>query len=161
MLFIFRHYQKSLYATVGMLLFFSFLLTTFMRVGDNTVAVNEKSRLIGTLYDGTNFTDLELKSVLSLVDSDQIEGEMHPLIRGIVLQFLVQDQIFESVYELYGSSLEKNFEDCHKKISKTKAYQDPNIKDLSIESIYKRLLPKAVESVEKMKKEGLIFSKSQ
>lgn len=155
MLFIFRHYQKSLYATVGMLLFFSFLLTTFMRVGDNTVAVNEKSRLIGTLYDGTNFTDLELKSVLSLVDSDQIEGEMHPLIRGIVLQFLVQDQIFESVYELYGSSLEKNFEDCHKKISKTKAYQDPNIKDLSIESIYKRLLPKAVESVEKMKKEGI------
>ncbi|MBM3194405.1 MAG: hypothetical protein FJZ60_01415, partial [Chlamydiae bacterium] len=155
MLFIFRHYQKSLYATVGILLFLSFLLTTFMRIGDKTVAVQETSKEIGTLFDGTAFQDLELKSVLALVDSDQAEGEMHPLLRGIVLQFLVQDHIFESVYNLYGSIVEKNLEECHRKISRTKSYQDPYITDLNIESIYKRLLPKAVESVEKLKKEDL------
>jgi hypothetical protein len=155
MLFIFRHYQKSLYAIVGILLFFSFLLTTFMRIGDKTVAVQETSKEIGTLFDGTAFKDLELKSVLALVDSDQAEGEMHPLLRGIVLQFLVQDHIFESVYNLYGSIVEKNLEECHRKISRTKSYQDPHIADLNVEAIYKRLLPKAVEAVEKLKKEDI------
>ncbi|MFZ4772661.1 MAG: hypothetical protein ACOYK9_01560 [Chlamydiia bacterium] len=151
MLFIFRHYQKSLYTVVGILLFLSFIITTFLRLGEAPLAVNENAREVGKLFDGTPVTDIQLRAMMALIDADEGQGEGHPLIRGVITQFLMADGLFSKVFDLHHKSLESSLDGCKKKVSRSKAYSDPNFAELNVESIYKRLTPQVVDVVEKMK----------
>jgi hypothetical protein len=155
MLFIFRQYQKSLYAFVGTLLFFSFLLTTFVRVGDPSTNNQEKPKVIGKLFDGTPFSDVELHGVMTLIDADESHGETHPVLKSITSHLLVEDRIFQRVFQAHKENLDASLLDCHKKISRLKSYKDPIYADLSVESIYKRLMPRTVDVVEKLRKPDL------
>ena len=155
MLFIFRQYQKSLYAFVGTLLFFSFLLTTFVRVGDPSGSSPEKSKVVGKLFDGTPFTDTELHGLMTLIDIEETQGEAHPVLKALLTQLLVEDRIFYRVFHTYKEKVDASLLDCHRKISRLKTASDPFHPDLSIESIYKRLLPKSVDIVEKMRGQTL------
>jgi hypothetical protein len=155
MLFYFRHYQKSLYAFVGTLLFLSFLITTFVRIGDPQTGTQEQPKIIGKLLDGTPLTDLDLHGVMALIDADETQGEPHPLLKTILTQLMVDDRIFQRVFAFAETSVRDPLLECHKKIARQKPFCDPYYADLDIESIYKKLQPRAVEVVEKMRSTDL------
>ena len=114
MLFYFRHYQKSLYAFVGTLLFLSFLITTFVRIGDPQTGTQEQPKIIGKLLDGTPLSDMDLHGVMALIDADETQGEPHPLLKTILTQLMVDDRIFQRVFAFAETSVHEPLLECQK-----------------------------------------------
>jgi hypothetical protein len=63
--------------------------------------------------------------------------------------------MFHRVFNTYKEKVDASLLDCQRKISRLKTPTELYHPDLSIESIYKRLLPKSVDVVEKIRSQNL------
>jgi hypothetical protein len=155
MLFVFRNYQKSLYAFIVVLLFFSFLLTSYVRVSNPKTTLEEKKKIIGKLYDGGDLEAQHLKGVQALIDAEGALVDQHPVMEGFFCENIIDTAVLDRVYNSFKDQLQIPLDECKNKVSKLKVFKDPNLPELSLENIYARLAPGCLESINKIRSSSL------